>query len=64
MEVSRLVVELELQPLAYTIATETWDLSHICNLHHGSWQYQIFNPLSEARDQTRVLMVTSQVYYH
>ena len=28
------------------------------------WQRQIFNPLSEARDQTRVLMDTSRIHYH
>ena len=28
------------------------DLSNICDLYHGSWQCQILNPLSEARDQT------------
>ena len=38
MEVPRLEVKLELQPLAYTTAIATWDLSHICNLHHSSWQ--------------------------
>ena len=26
------------------------DLSHVCDLHHSSWQRQILNPLSEARD--------------
>ena len=33
-----------------------------CNLYHSSWQRQILNPLSEARDQTRVLMDSSQVH--
>ena len=61
MEVSRLAVELELQMLAYTTATATQDLSHICNLHHSSQQCQILNPLSEARDQTRILMDPSQI---
>ena len=42
--------------LAYTTATATWDLSHVCNLHHCSWQHQILKPLSGARDQTRILM--------
>ena len=31
------------------------------SLHHSSWQCQILNPLSEARDRTRVLMNTSQI---
>ena len=47
MEVPRLGVELELYPLAYTIATATLDV----------------NPLSEARDQTRVLTDNSWVCY-
>ena len=36
MEVPRPGVELELLLLAYTIATATWDPSHVCNLHHSS----------------------------
>ena len=38
-----LEVESELQLVAHTTATETQDLSLICNLHHSS-------QLSEARD--------------
>ena len=56
MEVPRLGVELELQLPAYTIATATPALSHICNLHHSSWQHWILNPQSEARDRTCILM--------
>ena len=52
MEVPRLGVESELQPLAYAIATAMPDLSHTCNLHHSSQQCQILNPLMEARDRT------------
>ena len=33
-------------------------------LHHSSWQHQIPNPLSEARDGTHMLMDTSWVCYH
>ena len=44
MEVPRLGVELELQPPAYTTGTATQDLSHVCDLHHSSWQHQILNP--------------------
>ena len=51
MEIPRLRVESELQLPAYTIATATADLSHICNLPHSSQQHRILNPLSEARDQ-------------
>ena len=40
------------------------DLSHICNLHYSSLQCQIFNPLSEVRDRTRILMDTSQISFH
>ena len=63
MKVPRLGAKLELQLLAYTIATATQDPSHICNLHHSSWQCQIFNPLSEARDGSRVLMDPGRVHY-
>ena len=50
MELPRLGVKLELQLLAYTTATETQDLSCICNLHHSLRQRWILNPVSEARD--------------
>ena len=63
MEVHRLGVELELYLQAYTTATATWELSHICNLHHSSWQRRILNPLSRARDRTLILMDTSWVCY-
>ena len=33
------------------------------SLHHSSWQHQILNPLSEARDQTRNLMVSSWIRF-
>ena len=55
MQVARLGVKLEL--LAYVTATATPDPSCICDLHCSLW---ILNPLSEARDQTHVLMETSQ----
>ena len=52
MNIPRLGVELELQPPAYTTATATATPlpSHICNLHYGSQQCWILNPLSEARE--------------
>ena len=56
-------VKSELQLPAYTTATATPDPSLICHLHHSSWQRQILNPLSEARDQTRNLMVPSQIHF-
>jgi len=64
MEVPRLGIELELQLPAYTTATPTRDLSHICDLHHSSQQCQILKPLSKAMDQTCILMDSSQVRYH
>ena len=64
MEVPRLGAELELQLPAYTTDTAMQDLSHTYNLHHSSWQGWILNPLMETRDQTHVLMDTSQVHYH
>ena len=36
MEVPTLGIKLELQLRAYTTATATWDLSHVCDLHHNS----------------------------
>ena len=62
MEVTGLGVESELQLLAYAAATATPDLSCLCDLHHSSQQCQILNLLSEARDQTHILMDTSQFH--
>ena len=62
MEVPRLGVKSELQLLAYTTATATRDMSHICNLYHSSQQCWILNPLSKARDQTHNLMVASWIH--
>ena len=39
------------------------DLSHVCDLQHSSWQCQILNSLSEARDQTHNLVVPSQIHF-
>ena len=60
MEVLRLGVESELQLLAYTTVTATQDPSHVCDLHHSSWQHSI---LKEAGDRTRVLMDIIQFCY-
>ena len=49
MEIPRLGVTLELQLPAYTTATSTPDLRHVCDLHHSSRQRWILNPLSKAR---------------
>ena len=48
----------------YTTAIAMPYPSYVCNLHHSSQQHQILNPPSEARDQTCVLMDTSQIGYH
>ena len=61
MEVLGLRIDWELQLLANTTATATPDLSF--GLYLGSWQGWILNPLSEARDQTCILMDASQVRY-
>ena len=63
MEVPGLGVELELQLPAYTTAKATADPSCICHLHHSLRQHQILNPLSEARDRTRDLMVPGQIHF-
>ena len=64
MEVPRLGVKSELQLQALATATATRDPSSIYHLYHSSWQCQILNPLSWARDGTHILMHTSQVHYH
>ena len=56
MEVPRLGVKSELQLPAYATATVTPHPSCICDLHHSSQQFGILNSLSEARDQTCILM--------
>ena len=38
-------------------------LSCVFGLHHSSQQHWIFNPLSEARDQTCILMDASQTHF-
>ena len=64
-QVPRLGVKWELKPPAYTTATATQDPSCICDdIHHRSQHCRILNPLSEARDQTRNLMVPSRIRFH
>ena len=43
------------------VGSELPDRSYICDLHHSSWQLWILNLLSEARDQTRILVDATQV---
>ena len=47
----------------YTTVTAMPDPSHVCDLHHSPRQHQILNPLSEARDQTRNLMIPSRIRF-
>ena len=63
MEVPRLGVQLELQLLAYAIATAMQGTSRVCDLHHSSCQCRLGNPQSKARDQTHKLMVPSQICF-
>ena len=63
MRVPRLGDELELQLLAYATSTTTQYPSRIFDLHHSSWQCQILNPLSKARDRTHNLMVPSGIRF-
>ena len=63
VEVPRLGGESELQPPAYAIATAMPDLSHVCDLHYGSWQCRILNPLSQARDGNQNLMAPSRIHF-
>ena len=64
MEVPKPEVKSVLQLPAYTTATATQDPSLVYYLHHSLQQRQIPDPLSEARDQTCILMDISQVHYH
>ena len=60
MEVPRRGAELELELLACTTATAMQDLSH----NTAYTTAQVPNPLSEARDQTCILMVTRWICFH
>ena len=61
MEVPRLGIEYEPQLPAYTTATAMLDPSHIHDLYRSLKQCWIFNPQIKARDQTPILIDTSQV---
>ena len=60
MKIPRIRVILELQLPAYTTATAIPDPTHICDLHHSLQQCQILKSQSKARDQTCILVGTSQ----
>ena len=64
MEVPRLGGQSEMQLLAYGTATATQDPGHVCELCRRLRQRQNHNPLSKARDQTRILMDVSRIHYH
>ena len=55
---------MEPQLLSYATATAILDLSRIYNLCHSLRQHWIPNPLSEARDWTRNLIVPSRIHFH
>ena len=59
VEIPRLGVELEPQLLATATVIAMPDPSLVCSLHHNSWQCQILNQLSKARDRTYVLIDAS-----
>ena len=61
MEVPRLGVKLELHLPVYTTVTATPALRRIYDLRRSLWQCWILNPLSEAKNQTRILKDTSHV---
>ena len=61
MKVPRLGVESELQLPACATAMATPDLRYIWDFCHSLQPLQILNPLNAARDQTHILMDTSQI---
>ena len=42
---------------------QQWNPSHICHLHHSSWQHRIPYPLREAGDQTHIPMDSRQICF-
>ena len=63
-EAPRLGVQSELQLPAYPTATAMPEPCCVYGLHYSSWQHQILNPLSGARDRTHILMDTGQVCFY
>ena len=62
-EVPWLGAELEPQLPVYATATVTQNPSHICDLHHSSWQHWSLNSLSVARDPAHILLGICPVCY-
>ena len=56
MEGPRLEAKLQLLPPAYATTIVTQDPSQVCDVHHSSQHRWILNTLSEATDQTCVLI--------
>ena len=50
-------------PTAYGGSQARGWVGYSCRLHHSSRQRRIFDTLSEARDRTRVLVVTSRIRF-
>ena len=63
MDVPRLGGRIRAAAASLGTASAMPDLSHVCDLHHSSWQCQTPDPLNEARDQTRILMDPSQIHF-
>ena len=61
MEVPIIGVKSKLQLQAYATATATQDPSCICDLHLSLQQCWIFNPLTDMKDQTCILIDISRV---
>ena len=63
-DVPRLGVESEVYLPKHKTKGGRPGASHICEPHHSSWPRQTLNPLSEGRDETCVLLDTSQIHFH
>ena len=57
-EVPRLEVKIRAAAASLHHSYSHTDPSHVCDLHHSSQQHWVFNPLSEARDRTHILVDT------
>ena len=64
MVVPGLGVKSELLLPGTATATATPDPNCVCDLHHSSWQSQILNTLSKARDRTRNCKVPRGILFH